>query len=65
MRPRDNYARYKCLPLVGGLALSYILFANPHSYVLFDLLLNYTCELLEFAVKSRLKYTGSMLSGLD
>jgi hypothetical protein len=39
---------------------SHILLANPHSFVLFSLLLNCTCELLEFAVESRLKYAANI-----
>jgi hypothetical protein len=53
------------MPAFGGRPrLSYILFANPHSCALFGLLLNYTCELLDFSVELRLKYIGNMLSGL-
>jgi hypothetical protein len=63
MQPRD-LSKIQ-MPAFGGRPrLSYTLFANPHSCALFGLLLDYTCELLEFAVESRLKYTGSMLSGL-
>jgi hypothetical protein len=43
---------------------SHMLLANPHSFVLFGLLLNCNCELLEFAVESRLKYAVNMRSGL-
>ena len=44
---------------------SHILLANPHSFVLFGLLLNCPCGLLEFAVESRLKYAANMWAEAD